>query len=204
MRAAGRGPALVIVRDKQGHVFGGFASVPLQKSGKFYGALVDRSHRPTKAVPQRVTCICNRVKLTSRRGHASAGDFHSFVFSLLPEFRIHKPSGVNSNFQWTGVGFSQLPNGIAFGGQVRYCRVLTCHDQDVSLHLHAIWTRAASLQVGHFGLLIDGTLDHGHSRAAATYNRYAPMAVPPAYPSADRKVRYWRCLICSAVPTCET
>ncbi len=40
MRAAGRGPALVIVRDKQGHVFGGFASVPLQKSGQYYGAVV--------------------------------------------------------------------------------------------------------------------------------------------------------------------
>ena len=37
MRAAGRGPVLVVVRDKQGHVFGAFASTPLQKSGQFYG-----------------------------------------------------------------------------------------------------------------------------------------------------------------------
>ena len=52
MRAAGRGPALVIVRDKQGHVFGGFASVPLQKSGQFYGAVVGFEHARTGSVPQ--------------------------------------------------------------------------------------------------------------------------------------------------------
>ena len=45
MRAARRGPALVVVRDKQGHVFGAFASVPLQKSGQFYGAFISRQHR---------------------------------------------------------------------------------------------------------------------------------------------------------------
>ena len=58
-----------------------------------------------------------RLELTKM---SVAGDFHSFVFSLLPDFRLHRPSGVNSNFQWTGVGFSQLPNGIGFGGQARF------------------------------------------------------------------------------------
>ena len=49
MRAAGRGPAIVVVRDKQGHVFGAFASAPLQKSGQFYGAVLS---------PSTQVCMC--------------------------------------------------------------------------------------------------------------------------------------------------
>jgi hypothetical protein len=45
--------------------------------------------------------------------------------------------------QWCGIGFSQLPNGIGFGGQV-----------------------------GHYGLYIDSTMDQGMSRSAATYARW--------------------------------
>ena len=55
---------------------------------------------------------------------------------------MHRPSGSNANFQWCGVNFSQLPNGIGFGGQVDY-----------------------------FGMHLDGTLDAGMSRASATYAR---------------------------------
>jgi hypothetical protein len=46
--------------------------------------------------------------------------------------------------QWCGVGFTQLPNGIGFGGQV-----------------------------GHYGLWLDSTMDHGMSRPAATFARCA-------------------------------
>ena len=71
---------------------------------------------------------------------AAAGNFQSFVFSLRPAAAVHRPSGANANFQWCGANFSQLPNGIGFGGQVNY-----------------------------FGLHLDGTLDTGMSRASATY-----------------------------------
>jgi hypothetical protein len=37
MGAAGKGPTLVLVKDKQGHLFGGYASEPWVKNGKFYG-----------------------------------------------------------------------------------------------------------------------------------------------------------------------
>lgn len=38
--AVGRGPTLLLVRDTQGQVFGGYASQAWQKQGKFYGALL--------------------------------------------------------------------------------------------------------------------------------------------------------------------
>jgi hypothetical protein len=49
--------------------------------------------------------------------------------------------------QWCGIGFTQLPNGIGFGGQV-----------------------------GHYGLWLDSTMDHGMSRPAATFARCAALA----------------------------
>lgn len=64
------------------------------------------------------------------------------MFSLHPSAAFYKPLGANTNFQWCGINFSQLPNGIGFGGQVSY-----------------------------FGLYVDGTLDKGMSRASATYSR---------------------------------
>lgn len=50
--------------------------------------------------------------------------------------------------QWCGIGFSQLPNGIGFGGQV-----------------------------GHFGLWLDHTMDSGMSRPAATFARWVALLV---------------------------
>jgi hypothetical protein len=68
------------------------------------------------------------------------GDHASCVFSLLPEAHLYPASGINANIQWCGIGFTQLPNGIGFGGQV-----------------------------GHYGLWLDSTMDHGMSRPAATF-----------------------------------
>jgi hypothetical protein len=48
-----------------------------------------------------------------------AGDYASSIFSLLPQAHIYPASGINANLQWCGLGFSQLPNGVGFGGQVR-------------------------------------------------------------------------------------
>lgn len=72
----------------------------------------------------------------------SAGDYASSIFSLLPSAHIYPASGINPNIQWCGIGFTQLPNGVGFGGQV-----------------------------GHFGVWLDATLDTGMSRPAATYAR---------------------------------
>ncbi|WIA18905.1 hypothetical protein OEZ85_003577 [Tetradesmus obliquus] len=68
------------------------------------------------------------------------GDYASSIFGLLPQARLYPASGINANLQWCGVGFTQLPNGVGFGGQV-----------------------------GHFGLFVDATLDTGMSRPCATY-----------------------------------
>jgi hypothetical protein len=68
------------------------------------------------------------------------GDFGSFIFSLLPCAAVYHASGINQNFQWCGIGFSQLPNGLGFGGQV-----------------------------GHYAMFVDSTLEAGVSRPSATY-----------------------------------
>lgn len=96
--------SMLQVKDKKGHVFGGFAADSWEKHGTYYGSS---------------TC---------------------FLFTLLPTFQVFFASGVNSNFQWCGYKFSQLPNGVGFGGQV-----------------------------GYFSLLIEDSLDTGMSRPAATY-----------------------------------
>lgn len=46
------------------------------------------------------------------------GNSSAFVFRLLPTAAIFHATGINDNYQWCGVNFGQLPNGIGFGGQV--------------------------------------------------------------------------------------
>ncbi|KAF8984956.1 hypothetical protein BGZ46_006443 [Entomortierella lignicola] len=48
------------------------------------------------------------------------GSDRSFLFSIQPKFRIYRPSRVNNNFQYLDYGTKTLPNGIGFGGQLRY------------------------------------------------------------------------------------
>ena len=49
MGAAGKGPTLLLMKDKQGHLFGGYASEPWLKNGKYYGEV---HYLPT-------TCCCH-------------------------------------------------------------------------------------------------------------------------------------------------
>lgn len=49
------------------------------------------------------------------------GTDRSFLFTIRPTFRIYRPNeGINSNFQYLDSGTKTLPNGIGFGGQLRY------------------------------------------------------------------------------------
>ncbi|KAI1300386.1 hypothetical protein EDD11_006230 [Mortierella claussenii] len=48
------------------------------------------------------------------------GSDRSFLFTIRPTFRIYRPSRVNSNFQYLDYGTKTLPNGVGFGGQLRY------------------------------------------------------------------------------------
>ncbi|GIL71803.1 hypothetical protein Vretimale_766 [Volvox reticuliferus] len=111
--SAAAGPTLLLLRDKAGGLFGGYASQPWTKSGTYFG------------------------------------DVSSFIFSLLPALQVFPATGINENFQWCGVGFSQLPGGIGFGG--------------------------ASAARGHFALYVDSSLDSGMSRPIATYGN-TPLA----------------------------
>ncbi|KAF9439358.1 hypothetical protein BGZ76_000019 [Entomortierella beljakovae] len=48
------------------------------------------------------------------------GSDRTFLFTIQPKFRIFRPSKVNNNFQYLDYGTKTLPNGIGFGGQLRY------------------------------------------------------------------------------------
>lgn len=52
------------------------------------------------------------------------GDFTTFIFSLMPHTQLYPATGINSNFQWCGTNFTQLPNGIGFGGTGAACGYL--------------------------------------------------------------------------------
>ncbi|GFH16229.1 TLDc domain-containing protein [Haematococcus lacustris] len=71
------------------------------------------------------------------------GDHSAFVFRLEPELQVFNATGINTNFQWCGVGNSQLVNGLGFGG--------------------------AQGAAGQFGLLLDVSMDRGMSRPIATF-----------------------------------
>ena len=60
-------------------------------------------------------------------------------------FQIFRATGINDKFQWCGIGFSQLPNGLGFGGA------------------------QGAGNMGQFALYVDASLDGGMSRPIATF-----------------------------------
>lgn len=43
--AGGKGPTMLVVKDKGGQVYGGYASEPWLKNGKYYGEVITPRHR---------------------------------------------------------------------------------------------------------------------------------------------------------------
>ena len=83
-----RAPCLVVLRDKQGAVFGGFASEPLTVSPKFgngYGSFLFTLDAPPR-------------------------------FPRTPA--IHRASGDNANLVYLNIKMEQICNGLAFGGNL--------------------------------------------------------------------------------------
>ncbi|KAF9917927.1 hypothetical protein BX616_010808, partial [Lobosporangium transversale] len=79
-----QGPTVVVMKDEDGYIFGGYADQDWEQRPKFYGN--DRN----------------------------------FLFTIRPKFRIYRPSSVNNHFQYMDYGTKTLPNGMGFGGQLRY------------------------------------------------------------------------------------
>ncbi|KAF9420469.1 hypothetical protein BGZ94_009109 [Podila epigama] len=48
------------------------------------------------------------------------GTDRSFLFTIRPKFRIYRPTHVNNHYQYLDSGTKTLPNGMGFGGQLRY------------------------------------------------------------------------------------
>ncbi|KAF3774725.1 TLD domain-containing protein 1 [Nymphaea thermarum] len=103
----GNGPTILLVKDKAGYIYGGYASQPWDRHSEFYG------------------------------------DMKSFLFTLYPRPSVFRPSGLNTNLQWSAWNFSSenVPNGIGFGGRVN-----------------------------HFGLFLSASFDSGHSFQCSTFN----------------------------------
>ncbi|BFZ19623.1 hypothetical protein BsWGS_22662 [Bradybaena similaris] len=97
-----KGLTYIIVRDKDGYMFGGFAAVPWDLSPKF------------------------------------VGNSYCFLFTVKPSYCCYKPTGYNANFMYLNHQVQTLPNGLGMGGQFEF-----------------------------FGLWIDQSFDHGHSKASA-------------------------------------
>jgi hypothetical protein len=43
---------------------------------------------------------------------------HSFLFTLLPQAAIYKPSGQNRNLQWVSLERLNLPGPVAYVGEL--------------------------------------------------------------------------------------
>ncbi|KXZ42291.1 hypothetical protein GPECTOR_167g172 [Gonium pectorale] len=125
------GPTLLLLRDKAGRTFGGYASRPWARSGSFYG------------------------------------DVSCFLFSLEPALQIFPATGINENYQWCGVGFSQLPSGLGWGG--------AAGARSAGSGLGGGGGGAAVGGGGHFALYVEPSLDEGMSRPIATYGN-SPLA----------------------------
>jgi len=97
------GPCIIVVRDKDGHVFGGFASQSWHLSPKFYGiargSLVRGQH--------------SLFSLSSDDScRAFLGDERCFLFSVRPKLMLYLAVGGNDNFQYLNINTETLPNGL--------------------------------------------------------------------------------------------
>jgi hypothetical protein len=71
------------------------------------------------------------------------GDQNNFLFRLRPTIDIHYATIINQHYQYFNYGMQSLPNGIGFGGQLEY-----------------------------FGLWLDSSFGHGHSKAQPRSTTY--------------------------------
>ena len=122
------------------------------------------------------------------------------MFSVLPNLARFPASGANSNVQWCGQNFAQLPNGFGWGGQVGSA-IAHCPPSGGCLqNAAAIFAIACTegggssttntcercccvrVQPGYFGLYIDSTFERGMSRPCATFDNpcLASEQVQPA------------------------
>jgi hypothetical protein len=115
----------------------------------------------------------------------------SFLFGLLPRTVKFTATGANANMMWCGQGFSQLPNGLGWGGQVihdaEFLQLLKCMlcwsnffaeafaDKPEHTFLQTLIINHDLLfgcQVGYYGLFIDSSFEKGMSRPSATFSNF--------------------------------
>lgn len=123
------GPSLVVIRDEEGHIFGGYAAESWKKKSKFFG---DGSTitRHDEVVDYGFGSLEKRLE----------DEYHPppFLFALYPRRRVYRATGVNANFQWLASGTETLPNGLGMGGQENFFGFFLsegfdkCHSKGVS------------------------------------------------------------------------
>ena len=101
-----RGPTIVVIRDADGHVFGGHADegwctyAQRYKEAQAEAAAISRASRLGQEYDKKPT-----YKNQHRRFF---GGDRSFIFSLFPEMHVYLASGANSNFLYYDVSEVRL------------------------------------------------------------------------------------------------
>eukprot|EP01006_Ploeotia_vitrea_P008214 TRINITY_DN19367_c0_g1_i1.p1 TRINITY_DN19367_c0_g1~~TRINITY_DN19367_c0_g1_i1.p1 ORF type:complete len:286 (-),score=56.17 TRINITY_DN19367_c0_g1_i1:647-1504(-) len=113
-----RGPTIVVIKDADGHIFGGFAD-DSWKSMK-----VRASEHKREAAAATYAAAHHQEyekKEIKKQDRYFFGTNRSFVFNLHPQNKLYTPSGYNSNFLY----YNEQPEipklrGFGMGGQVEY------------------------------------------------------------------------------------
>ena len=109
-----RGPTLIVMRDKGGNIFGGFASDKWMCHPQFTGK-------------------CHTHATTSITTILSIGSSSCFLFSLFPTMGVYSPTGYNDNYMYMQQSAQTMPNGIVS------IPVLGRHSYLKTFSLHREW-----------------------------------------------------------------
>ena len=105
---ASQGPTLIVVKDTDGHIFGGFAAEKWEFGPKFKGEcflnICAHTHRQVGMfVFVYLSVWCN---------HLLTGSANCFLFTLAPSMGVYLPSGYNENYMYLEQNAQTLPNGL--------------------------------------------------------------------------------------------
>ena len=92
------------------------------------------------------------------------GSASCFLFTIAPQLRIYHSTGLNNNFSYLNYSTQTFPNGLGFGGQLRY-----------------------------FGLWLDENFSDGSSKAHPTCSTFASPCLAASEDFKVKTVEVWCC-----------
>ncbi|XP_051485551.1 MTOR-associated protein MEAK7 isoform X2 [Apus apus] len=104
-----KGPCIVILKDLDGYIFGGFASHTWEVKPQFQA--------PEGSLGQAKLFV--PLKPPGRR-EGFFGDNRCFLFSVFPSLAVYTYTGYNDHYMYLNHGQQTMPNGLGMGGQHEY------------------------------------------------------------------------------------